>query len=133
MMAKLTIDDAAGTGRHRTFEDAREQPLPGGLGRGRPRSSAFVSGGLRAAVLEPGIADVNDATKLGFDATGRYVALSHGQTNIDLFDAGTHQPMRSIGIAVQGLPYHAAFDPAGRTLAVVMDTVGVLTYDVAER
>ena len=84
----------------------------------------------RAAVLEPGIADVNGVIAPTFDRTGRYVALSRGRTSIDLFDATTLEPVRSIPTGVQGLPYHAAFDPTGRTLAVVMDTAGVLTYDV---
>ncbi len=84
----------------------------------------------RAAVLEPSIADVNGAITPTFDPTGRYLAASRGRTSIDLFDATTLEPLRSIPTGVQGLPYHAAFDTSGRTLAVVMDTVGVLTYVV---
>jgi WD40 repeat protein len=84
----------------------------------------------RAAVLEPSIADVNGVVTPTFDPTGRYLAASRGRTSIDLFDATTLAPLRSIPTGVQGLPYHAAFDPTGETLAVVMDTAGVLTYDV---
>jgi DNA-binding SARP family transcriptional activator/WD40 repeat protein len=84
----------------------------------------------RAAVLEPSIADVNGVVMPTFDPTGRYLVASRGRTSIDLFDATTLAPLRSIPTGVQGLPYHAAFDPTGETLAIVIDTLGVLTFDV---
>ncbi|HEY1280071.1 MAG TPA: BTAD domain-containing putative transcriptional regulator [Acidimicrobiales bacterium] len=84
----------------------------------------------RVAVLEPPIADVNGSATPAFDPTGRYVAVSRGRTSIDIFDATTLQPVRSIPIGVQGLPYRATFDPSGERLVVVMDTAGAITYDV---
>ena len=66
-----------------------------------------------------------------FDFTGRYLAVSRGRTSIDLFDATTLQPIRSIPLGVQGLPYRAGFDPAGTRLGVLLDTEGILVYDVA--
>jgi WD40 repeat protein len=85
----------------------------------------------RLAVIEPAIADVDGATRPAFDPTGRYLAVSHGRTRMDLVDADTLQPIRQIPLGVQGLPYQATFDPTGKRLMVVLDTQQALVYDVA--
>jgi WD40 repeat protein len=84
----------------------------------------------RAAMLEPAIADVNGSVIPTFDPSGRYLAASRGRTSMVLFDATTLKPVRDLPLRVQGLPYHAAFDPSGRRLVVVLDTQQALTFDV---
>jgi DNA-binding SARP family transcriptional activator/WD40 repeat protein len=84
----------------------------------------------RAKILEPAIADVDGAATPAFDPTGRFLAATRGRASIDLFDATTLAPIRSIPFGVQGLPYGATFDPTGQRLVVTLDTEGMLTYDV---
>jgi DNA-binding SARP family transcriptional activator/WD40 repeat protein len=84
----------------------------------------------KEAVLEPAIADVNGSTTPAFDPSGRYLAVSRGRTSVDLFDAGTLQPVRHIPLGVQGVPFQARFDPSGDRILVVLDTQQALTYDV---
>ena len=85
----------------------------------------------RAAVLEPAFADVNGVVNARVRSDRSLPRRQPRRARASTCSTPPRcAPVRSIPIGVQGLPYHATFDRTGRRLLVVLDTDGVLTYDV---